>query len=218
MTTFFALKKIMRKKIMPKKTKLDPGGFQSGMVGALTLGLLLTCAAAQSSQAQQASELLQGAAPGVPAEASPASSSGSSIKPEDIDELLFNEIAKELRCPTCTGLSILDSDAPFSNQIKAEVRQQMAQGKGRKEIMAFFTERYGPWILRVPPDTGVNLFAWIIPTVMLALGPVVIWFFFWRRRRTVSSFGIKPAALIEKEFADRIAAARKLRPAKGGSK
>jgi cytochrome c-type biogenesis protein CcmH len=143
---------------------------------------------------------------------------GSKIKPEDIDQLLFNEIAKELRCPTCVGLSILDSDAPFSNQIKDEVRQQLAQGKSRDEIMAFFTERYGPWILRVPPDTGINLLAWAIPTAMLALGPIVIWFFFWRRRRTVSSFGVKPAALIEREFAERITAARKSRPAKGDAK
>ena len=36
----------------------------------------------------------------------------------DAKEELYREVAGELRCPTCTGLSVLDSDAPFSVQIK----------------------------------------------------------------------------------------------------
>lgn len=94
----------------------------------------------------------------------------------------FRDVASDLRCPTCTGLSVLDSDAPFSVQIKNEVKQQLAAGKDKSEILSFFTDRYGPWILREPPKQGINLWAWIIPAGMLLLGPVLIWCFVWNRR------------------------------------
>src|SRR5690606_10513159 len=74
---------------------------------------------------------------------------------ENSDE--FRHIAEQLRCPTCQNLSVLGSDAPFSKQIRDIVGEQMQAGKSEKEIIAFFTERYGPWILREPPKEGVSL-------------------------------------------------------------
>jgi cytochrome c-type biogenesis protein CcmH len=103
----------------------------------------------------------------------------------------FREVASGLRCPTCTGLSVLDSDAPFSVQIKNEVKEQMAVGKKKSEILQFFTERYGPWILREPPKQGINLWAWIIPTGILLLGPVLIWYLVWNRGHTSQKSSIE---------------------------
>ena len=60
----------------------------------------------------------------------------------------FKDVAGELRCPTCTGLSVLDSDASFSVQIKDQVDEQIKEGKSKDEILSFFVERYGPWILK----------------------------------------------------------------------
>jgi len=109
-------------------------------------------------------------------ESLPQSEPEVSIASED-----FRDVASGLRCPTCTGLSVLDSDAPFSVQIKNEVKEQMAAGKGKSEILQFFTERYGPWILREPPKEGINLWAWIIPGSILLFGPILIWFLVWKR-------------------------------------
>lgn len=94
----------------------------------------------------------------------------------------FRDVANDLRCPTCTGLSVLDSDAAFSVQIKNEVKEQLAAGKAKDEILSFFTERYGPWILRAPPKQGVHLLAWVLPIAALIFGPLLIWFFVWTRR------------------------------------
>ncbi|MEY4632436.1 MAG: hypothetical protein RIQ81_2556 [Pseudomonadota bacterium] len=105
----------------------------------------------------------------------------------------FKDVASELRCPTCVGLSVLESDAPFSKQIKDEVTNQIKAGKSDDEILAWFTDRYGPWILRVPPKTGVNVLAWAIPLVALLLGPLALWFFVWRHREDVRrTDGVKP--------------------------
>jgi len=139
----------------------------------------------------------------VPAEVVPATG----------EEQEFIDIAKDLRCPTCTGLSILDSDAPFSNQIKNEVKEQLKQGKPQAEIMAFFTERYGPWILREPPKSGANLLAWIIPGALLFLGPVVMWLLVWRRKKTFASYGVRSTEDILAEFHQSLEGLRRARPA-----
>ena len=116
------------------------------------------------------------------------------IQPRSIDDTslnqdVFKDVAADLRCPTCTGISVLDSDAPFSVQIKNEVKQQLSEGKSRSQILEFFTDRYGPWILREPPKEGVHLWAWIVPLGFLLFGPLAVWYFFWRRSSSQDSTG-----------------------------
>lgn len=128
----------------------------------------------------------------------------------------FRNTAGELRCPTCTGLSVLESDAKFSVQIKSIVEEQVKAGKSKDEILQYFTERYGPWILRSPPKTGFNLIAWLLPIGILLLGPPAVWFFVWRRRRVVSTLGVRPAEAIISEMEERLATLRGKRSAQSG--
>ncbi len=99
----------------------------------------------------------------------------------------FNDVAKELRCPTCTGLSVLDSDAPFSLQIKKTVQDKINEGMPKEDILKFFTERYGPWILRAPPKEGFSYLAWVFPILILSFGPLGVWLILRRRRIPVSA-------------------------------
>ncbi len=103
----------------------------------------------------------------------------------------FRDTAYELRCPTCTGLSVLDSDAAFSVQIRDLVKEQVQAGKSKSEILNFFTDRYGAWILRAPPARGVNALAWALPLGLLFLGPPLVWFFVWRKRKVVGTIGMR---------------------------
>ncbi len=112
----------------------------------------------------------------------------------------FRDVASDLRCPTCVGLSVLESDAPFSKQIKDEVTNQLKAGKSHEEILTFFTERYGPWILRVPPKTGVSILAWAIPLAVLLTGPLVVWFLVLRRRENIA--GVEAVKPLEEILAD----------------
>ncbi len=95
---------------------------------------------------------------------------------------IFRDVASELRCPTCTGVSVLESQAEFSVQIQDLVKEKLRDGKSKDEILDFFVERYGSWILRVPSTKGFNIVAWAVPICLLALGPVLVWFLFWRRK------------------------------------
>ena len=58
------------------------------------------------------------------------------------------------------------------------VRDRLAQGATRQEILDFFVERYGQEILASPPKSGFNLLAWIFPlvgmSVALAAGVLVL--------------------------------------------
>ncbi len=103
----------------------------------------------------------------------------------------FKDVAGELRCPTCTGLSVLESDAGFSIQIKDQVKEQIEAGKSKDDILEFFVERYGPWILREPPKQGFNAIAWIVPILLLVVGPIAVWAFVWRRRVQITTFGVR---------------------------
>lgn len=96
------------------------------------------------------------------------------------EEMNFKDIAGKLRCPTCQGLSVLGSNAPFSNQIKKIVDQKMKEGQSEAQILTYFTERYGYWILREPPKAGLNLLAWIVPLLMVLVGLSVLMYFFRR--------------------------------------
>ena len=82
----------------------------------------------------------------------------------------FSNLSDELRCPTCQGLSVQDSDAGFSNSIKHKIRELMKRGKTDKEIKEFFVERYGEWLLRAPPKKGFNLVLWILPGAGIGIG------------------------------------------------
>ncbi len=125
----------------------------------------------------------------------------------------FRDIAYELRCPTCTGLSVLESDAKFSVQIKDIVLEQVNAGKSKGEILSYFTDRYGPWILRSPPKEGVNLLAWIVPLALLTIGPFLVWILVWRRKKVDVNVKVRPSDDIVAEMNQRI---DMLRTAMGG--
>ncbi len=103
---------------------------------------------------------------------------------------LFQKVSEQLRCPTCNGLSVKQSDAPFSEQIKKVIVEQVKHGKKEGEIISFFKEHYGVWILREPPKEGFHLIAWIIPALSSLLGLLML-FFLWRKPKTADTQGIR---------------------------
>ena len=92
-----------------------------------------------------------------------------SLEKDQLEER-FKKLSNELRCPTCQGLAVKDSQAGFSTSIKGKIRELMEKGSSDDEILAYFTERYGEWILRKPPLSGFNLVLWILPGAAIITG------------------------------------------------
>ena len=88
----------------------------------------------------------------------------------------FLEIANKLRCPSCQGLSVKDSEAGFSNIIKEKIVEMIRIGKSDEEIINFFVKRYGEWIMREPSRKGFNLILWALPGFGIFAG--LYWVFF----------------------------------------
>ena len=64
------------------------------------------------------------------------------------------ELARELRCPVCQGLSIQDSPSELSQQMRALVKEQIVSGKSDEDVLAYFVSKYGEWILLAPDVTA----------------------------------------------------------------
>lgn len=133
----------------------------------------------------------------------------SAITPLDISlntqqQNLYEDISYKLKCPTCTALSIMDSDARFSVQMKNVVKQKVSNGESEQQILAFFTNRYGNWILRQPPKKGLDALAWVIPIVFLTMGPIILFVMFWLQPKTMNTHSVRSAEKILLEFEKRI--------------
>lgn len=84
------------------------------------------------------------------------------------------ELAAQLRCPVCQGLSIQDSPSELAQQMRDLVRQQLQDGRSPDQVKQYFVARYGQWILMAPPASGFNWLVYALPWLALAGGIVLI--------------------------------------------
>src|SRR5688572_234530 len=80
------------------------------------------------------------------------------------------EVAAVLRCPVCQGLSLNDSPAELSLQMRALVKEQLKEGKSPEEVKAYFVSKYGEWVLLQPRARGMNLVVYLAPFILLLGG------------------------------------------------
>ncbi len=99
------------------------------------------------------------------------------------DAARAHELAAELRCPECEGLSVADSNAPTSKAIRADIKRRIADGQSDAEILQSYVDKYDESILLSPQSSGLALIVWVLPVLVLALGAAGIWFAIARARR-----------------------------------
>lgn len=87
------------------------------------------------------------------------------------------ELASELRCPVCQGLSIADSPSELAQEMRAVVKDQLAAGKTPDEIKTYFVDKYGEWALLSPKPIGLNLLVYVLPLMMVVGGGWFVWRF-----------------------------------------
>jgi cytochrome c-type biogenesis protein CcmH len=89
-------------------------------------------------------------------------------RPVSEDEV--HAVAAQLRCVVCQNLSVADSPSETARQMRELVRERLAAGDSREQVLGFFVERYGTWVLLAPPARGFSLLLWVLPFVALVLG------------------------------------------------
>jgi cytochrome c-type biogenesis protein CcmH len=90
----------------------------------------------------------------------------------------------DLRCVTCAGQSLADSTAPLAIDLKSFVRRELIKGQSEEAIKADLVKKYGPTILARPPLSGIHLFLWFTPIILLILSSFFV--VFWLKRRRIS--------------------------------
>jgi cytochrome c-type biogenesis protein CcmH len=142
----------------------------------------------------------------LPAHAQPAGTDGSSSSvTEDPLERRMLEIAKDLRCTVCQNQPVAESNADLAKDMRALIREQLEAGKSREEIMTYFVDRYGDYVLLKPPYDSAGMILWVLPPIVLFLLAISAWLFIRRHAHQA----IPPAPVLSPEDAARIRAARK---------
>lgn len=95
-------------------------------------------------------------------------------------------IASRLRCPVCQSVSVAESPSDQARDMREIIVQQVAEGRSDEEIVAFFVERYGEWIVLAPPLRGGTLALWLLPPAAVLIGVIMA---LGRRRRIRLSLG-----------------------------
>ena len=85
-------------------------------------------------------------------------------------------IDRSLICPVCPGETIDQAQVELAGQMRAVVREKLAEGQTRGEILQFFVDSYGEGVLAAPPKSGFNLLAWVLPIAGVAGAATVLFF------------------------------------------
>ena len=88
-----------------------------------------------------------------------------------------------VRCPSCTDLSVAESNATTAITVRHQIESMVSAGRSNAAIDQALVSEYGQTILLVPPDAGGVPLIWIIPIVLGAGALVGVGVVFWRRSR-----------------------------------
>ncbi|MBU2646807.1 cytochrome c-type biogenesis protein CcmH [bacterium] len=116
---------------------------------------------------------------------------GSVSSGVDLDNRV-REIAHQLRCPTCQAMSVKESDAGISLNMKQRIRELLEEGKSEEEILRFFVDRYGEWILRSPKKEGFSLLLWTMPGLIIVITVLLLFQYLRKKSRMTTIPDTRP--------------------------
>ncbi len=78
-------------------------------------------------------------------------------------------VAEELRCLVCQNETIAASQADLARDLRAQVREQLQQGRTPQQVTEFMVARYGEFVLYRPPLQATTVLLWGGPFALLAV-------------------------------------------------
>jgi len=104
------------------------------------------------------------------------------------------ELSHKLRCLVCQNQSIAESNAPLAVDLRNQVREQLAAGKDKDDVIDYLVERYGDFVLYEPPFKAVTGLLWVGPFALLLGGAGWLAWRLRRRRSEIAAEGALSAA------------------------
>jgi cytochrome c-type biogenesis protein CcmH len=100
----------------------------------------------------------------------------------DAGEARARALEGRLKCPVCRTQSVLESTSFMALEMRAKIRELIAAGRSDGEILDYFADRYGDYILLEPRKRGFALSAYALPAAAVLLGAAGILAALVRRR------------------------------------
>lgn len=88
--------------------------------------------------------------------------------------LVWQDVAGELMSPACPGRTLLNCTSSQAEQWRELIRQKLAQGESKSQILQHFVDIEGESILASPPKKGFALTVWLFPIFIVLNGAVMI--------------------------------------------
>jgi cytochrome c-type biogenesis protein CcmH len=84
------------------------------------------------------------------------------------------ELSAQLRCPVCQGLAIGDSPSEMAINMRRQVRELAGRGFTDEQILRYFEQSYGQFVLLKPKFQGVSSLVWLLPIAVLLFGGLIV--------------------------------------------
>lgn len=91
------------------------------------------------------------------------------------------DLMETLRCLTCQGQSIADSDAPMAGDMRHQVRTRIEAGEKPEAIRSWLIDRYGDYISFKPRLDSATWPLFALPVVLVLAVLAIVWRRFRRR-------------------------------------
>ena len=114
------------------------------------------------------------------------SNNSHTVEPDEVlenkkQELRARDISKNIRCMVCQNQSIDESNSPLAKDLRILIRNKIKEGNKDEEIYKFLTDRYGDFILLMPPLKLSTLALWFLPFIFFIIGFFIV---FWHNKKS----------------------------------
>jgi len=116
-------------------------------------------------------------------------------------EQRIRQLSEKLRCLVCQNQTLADSNAELAQDLRQQLREQVAAGRSDDQILDYLVQRYGDFVLYEPPFKPITVLLWVGPFVLLAAAALVLVAVLRRRRRAPEEPPLGPD---EKRLVERV--------------
>ncbi len=107
------------------------------------------------------------------------------VSDDPVLEAKVQSLSEVLRCLVCQNQNLADSHADLAIDLKNQVRDMLRQGKTEKQVIDYMVERYGDFVLYLPPLKTTTWLLWVGPFVLLVSGLAGLFMMLKRRHERV---------------------------------
>lgn len=103
------------------------------------------------------------------------------LLPASVYALSVDDIQSDVICTCGCGKILENCDCATAERMRSEIKEMIASGMSKEQIISEFQSMYGKEVLANPPKEGVFAGLWYYPVVVLGVGIAVIYVIFNRR-------------------------------------